>query len=74
MSAEHERRAVLLHAATLVVQLLAWVTCSRGRAPPRPALRAIDATALVLACLGFALQFGDRVLRPTSSRWARSRG
>ncbi|HSD66562.1 MAG TPA: serine/threonine-protein kinase [Vicinamibacteria bacterium] len=56
MSAAHERRAVLLHAATLVVQLLAWVTCSRGRRLPASALRAIDATSLVVACLGFALQ------------------
>jgi len=31
VSAAHERRAALLHAATLVVQLSAWVACARGK-------------------------------------------
>ena len=56
VSAAHERRASLLHAATLVVQLSAWVACSRGRRFSLSTLRAIDAAALVLGCLGFALQ------------------
>jgi serine/threonine-protein kinase len=56
VTAEHERRAMLLHAATLVVQLGAWLACSRGRRFPLAALRAVDAGALVLGCLGFALQ------------------
>jgi hypothetical protein len=54
--AGRERRATLLHAATLVVQLAAWLVCARGRRFPLTTLRAIDAAALVLACLGFALQ------------------
>jgi serine/threonine-protein kinase len=56
VSADHERRAALLHAATLVVQLSAWVACSRGRRLGPGVLRAIDAGALVLVSLGFALQ------------------
>ena len=56
VSAEHERRALLLHAATLVVQLAAWVACSRGKRFSLATLRAIDAGSLVLSCLGFALQ------------------
>ena len=56
VTAEHERRAMLLHAATLVVQLTAWIACSRGRRFSLRALRAIDAAALFLGCLGFALQ------------------
>jgi len=56
MSAEHERRAAVLHAATLVVQLAVWRLCAAPRSlGPRP-LRAIDAGALLLSCLGFALQ------------------
>jgi serine/threonine-protein kinase len=56
VTAAHERRATLLHAATLVVQLTAWIACSRGRRFSLHALRAIDATVLFLGCLGFALQ------------------
>jgi hypothetical protein len=50
------RRASLLHAATLAVQLATWVACSRGRRLPVAALRAIDVGVLVLVCLGFAVQ------------------
>ena len=46
------RRASLLHGTTLVVQLAAWVACTRGRRFPFPALRTIDVSAHVLACLG----------------------
>jgi serine/threonine-protein kinase len=56
VTAEHERRALVLHAATLVVQLAAWLALSRGRRFPLAALRAVDAAALFLGCLGFALQ------------------
>ncbi|HSD26098.1 MAG TPA: serine/threonine-protein kinase [Vicinamibacteria bacterium] len=56
VSDAHTRRATLLHAATLVVQLSAWIVCSRGRRLSLSALRAIDAGSLVLGCLGFALQ------------------
>jgi serine/threonine-protein kinase len=53
---EHERRAVGLHAATLVVQLVVWLGCARGRRLVTRVLRAIDAGALVLVCVGFCLQ------------------
>jgi serine/threonine-protein kinase len=56
VSTDHARRAALLHAATLVVQLSAWLACSRGRPLGPHALRAIDAGSIVLSCLGFALQ------------------
>jgi serine/threonine protein kinase len=52
----HERRYVLLHAATLVVQLAAWLVASRGRRFGPRLLRAIDVGGVVLPCLGFALQ------------------
>jgi serine/threonine-protein kinase len=53
---EQERRAVTLHATTLVVQLLAWLLCARGPRLLGPWLRAIDAGALLLVCVGFCLQ------------------
>jgi serine/threonine-protein kinase len=57
VSREHERRAVWLHTATLVVGLSVWLGCSRGpRLGPR-FLRVIDALALFLVCVGFCLQF-----------------
>jgi eukaryotic-like serine/threonine-protein kinase len=49
-------RAVLLHAATLVVQLAAWLACSRGPRLHLAALRAVDAGALGLVSVGFAAQ------------------
>ncbi|HKZ30804.1 MAG TPA: hypothetical protein VJ648_00445 [Vicinamibacteria bacterium] len=54
---EHERRAVWLHAATLVVGLSVWCVCSRGPRLGSRFLRAIDAGALLLVCAGFCLQF-----------------
>ena len=56
VSGAQTRRATLLHGATLVVQLSAWVVCARGRRLSHPLLRTIDVGALVLVCLGFALQ------------------
>jgi len=56
VSVEHDRRAAVLHAATLVVQLAAWRLCARRRSLGPGLLRAIDAGALFLSCLGFALQ------------------
>ena len=53
---EHVQRAVWLHAATLVVQLLAWVGCAQGPRLGTRWLRAIDAGALALVCVGFSLQ------------------
>jgi serine/threonine-protein kinase len=46
----------LLHAATLVVSLAAWLLCSRGPALPAGLLEAIDAAAVALVLLGFAAQ------------------
>jgi serine/threonine-protein kinase len=57
VSAEHERLAATLHAATLAVQLSAWLVCSRGPKLGAGWLRSIDAGALFLACAGFCLQF-----------------
>ncbi len=56
VSGAQTRRATLLHGATLVVQLSAWVVCTRGRRLSPPLLQAVDLGALVLVCLGFALQ------------------
>jgi len=54
---EQERRAAWLHASTLVVELLAWLVCSRGPRLASRFLRGIDAGALFLICVGFCLQF-----------------
>jgi serine/threonine-protein kinase len=56
VSAGHERRATLLHAATLVVQLATWLACSHAKRLGPGVLRAIDAGSLVLTSVGFALQ------------------
>jgi serine/threonine-protein kinase len=56
VSEDHIHRAVLLHAATLVVQLSAWLVCSRGKPLGPHALRGVDAGSIVLSCFGFALQ------------------
>jgi eukaryotic-like serine/threonine-protein kinase len=51
-----QQRAIGCHAATLAVQLVAWLACARGRRLGSRALRAIDLGALFLVCAGFALQ------------------
>jgi hypothetical protein len=56
VSGAQSGRATLLHGATLGVQLSAWIACSRGRRFPVFTLRTVDVGALVLVCLGFALQ------------------
>ena len=54
---QQQRQAIALHASTLVVQLAAWLWCARGPRLGPAWLRAIDAGALLLVCLGFSLQF-----------------
>jgi hypothetical protein len=54
---EQERQAVALHASTLLVQLVAWLVCARGPGLSATWLRAIDAGALFLVCVGFCRQF-----------------
>ena len=56
LSRSFERRSILTHAATLVVQLLAWLLCAYGPALRPRVLRAIDVGALFLVCHGFAHQ------------------
>jgi serine/threonine-protein kinase len=46
----------LLHAATLVVSLLAWQVCRRGPRLSTRLLEAVDAAAVALVLLGFAAQ------------------
>jgi eukaryotic-like serine/threonine-protein kinase len=46
----------LLHAATLLVSLVAWQACARGPALSTGVLQAIDAAAVALVLLGFAVQ------------------
>jgi hypothetical protein len=54
---ERDRLAVALHASTLLVQLVAWLVCARGPRLSATWLRAIDAGALFLVCVGFCRQF-----------------
>jgi serine/threonine-protein kinase len=65
----YQERAILLHAATLLVELAAFLLCSRGPRLGVAALRAVDVGALWLVCLGFALQavnaLGSPQLEPT---------
>ena len=49
-------RPPLLHAATLVVSLVAWQVCRRGPKLPTGLLGAIDAAAVALVLVGFAVQ------------------
>jgi eukaryotic-like serine/threonine-protein kinase len=66
-----QERAIALHAATLAVELLAFLLCARGPALPPRTLRAVDIGALWLVCLGFGLQavnaLGSPRLEPTGS-------
>ncbi len=66
-----QERAVALHAATLAVELAAFLLCAR-RPRLRPGtLRAVDIGALWLVCVGFALQavnaLGSPRLEPTGA-------
>jgi serine/threonine-protein kinase len=49
-------RIPLLHAATLVVSLLAWQLCQRGPALPARLLEAIDAASVAIVIAGFSAQ------------------
>jgi serine/threonine-protein kinase len=51
-----QRQATAFHATTLVVELAAWLVCARGPRLDVRWLRAIDAGALLLVCVGFSLQ------------------
>jgi serine/threonine-protein kinase len=66
-----QERAMLLHAATLVVELAAFLLCARKPRLRLPTLRAVDVGALWLVCLGFALQavnaLGSPRLEPSGS-------
>jgi serine/threonine-protein kinase len=65
----YQERSILLHAATLLVELAAFLLCARGPRLRVAALRAVDVGALWLVCLGFALQavnaLGSPQLEPT---------